>query len=134
MERLTKPKARVNRVTDDRGDYTDQRAVEFAQRLRQTRERQGLKQTQLAAAAGLSAAAISQLENGERRPNFTTLVGLARALSTTPDGLLGVSGKETGEPELKALFRNLEGLSASDVTAVQGFVSYLEQRKSEEDG
>ena len=112
--------------------YTDERAADFARRLRHMRERQGFKQNQLAELAGLSAAAVSQLETGERRPNFGTLVALARALRTTPDALLGVAGEETDEPELKALFRGLEELSESDLTAVRGFVSFLKQRKKSE--
>ncbi len=112
--------------------YTDERAADFARRLRQMRERQRLRQNQLAELAGLSAAAVSQLETRERRPNFGTLVALARALRTTPDALLGVAGEETDEPELKALFRGLEELSQSDVTAVRGFVSFLKQQKKSE--
>ena len=116
-------------MSDPHADYTDERAAAFADRLRTTRERQGLKQSDLAARSGLSPAAISQLETGERRPNFATLVRLARALSTTPDALLGVDGEGSAEPELKALFRKLEGLSSEDVNAVQSFVSYLRQKK-----
>jgi len=110
-------------------DYTSKQAEAFAVRLRQIRERQGFTQSELGARAGLSPAAISQLENGERRPNFGTLVGLSKALGTTPDALLGVADQETDEPELKALFRNLEGLSADDVNAVRGFVEFLKQKK-----
>lgn len=110
-------------------DYTQKRAQEFAIRLRKIRERQNLTQTQLGALANLSPAAISQLESGERKPNFSTLVGLAKALGTTPDALLGVANEETQEPELKTLFRKLEGLSSDDVSAVKGFVEYLKQQK-----
>jgi len=132
MAKLTKPKATVNPVNmTDQSEHTEERALEFAQRLRTTRERQGLKQNELGRRAGLSPAAISQLETGERRPNFATLVSLANALGTTPDALLGVVSQETDEPELKALFRKLEGMSKHDVVAVEGFVSFLKQQKTE---
>lgn len=113
----------------DKKDYTQQRAAEFAQRLRTARERRRLTQAQLGGLAGLSPAAISQLESGERKPNFATLVGLSKALGTTPDALLGVADKETDEPELKALFRKLEGLSSNDVAAVRAYVELLKQQK-----
>lgn len=93
------------------------------------RERQGLSQSELGKRAGLSPAAISQLENGERRPNFTTLVNLSQALRTTPDALLGVTTQETEEPGLKALFRKLEGLSSKDIDAVRSFVAYLKHQR-----
>lgn len=130
--KFTKPKVIVKTVKPDNTRYTEERAAEFAARLRAMRERQGLKQSDLAARSGLSPAAVSQLETGERRPNFATLVSLAKALGSTPDALLGLSGEQTKEPELKALFRKLEGMSKDDVSAVQGFISYLRQKKGEE--
>lgn len=113
-------------------DDTSRLADEFAQRLRTMRERQGLSQSELGKRAGLSPAAISQLENGERRPNFSTLVNLSQALGTTPDALLGVTSHETEEPELKALFRNLEGLSGNDIDAVKSFVAYLKHQRDKQ--
>lgn len=113
-------------------DHTEERARAFAERLRKIRERQGLKQFELAAKAGISAAAVSQLETGDRRPNFATLVSLAQALKVTPDGLLGVVSQSDQDPELRVLFRELEGMSRSDVDAVSGFISYLREKKKDE--
>ncbi len=112
-------------MNDARDGITKKLAEEFAKRLRTARERQGLKQSDLGRAADLSPAAISQLENGERKPNFSTLVRLAQALKTTPDALIGVSGSGTEEPELRALFRNLEGLSQNDLNSVRSFIHFL---------
>src|SRR5690349_12995092 len=80
----------------------DQRAATFAKRVKRTRERQGLNQAQLAEKSGLTAAAISQIEAGERIPAFKTIVELARALKTTPDDLMGVEGAGL-DPSLKEL-------------------------------
>lgn len=112
----------------DPGKYIDDRAAEFAKRLRTIRERKNFTQIDLGTAAGLSPAAISQLESGDRRPNFATLVRLAKALGVTPDTLLGVEGAEAQEPQLRGLFRQLEGMSSGDIAAVRGFISFLEQQ------
>ncbi|MBI4539886.1 MAG: helix-turn-helix transcriptional regulator [Gemmatimonadetes bacterium] len=110
----------------DRNRVTTQAAEEFAKRLRRSRDRQGLTQSQLGEKAGLSAAAVSQLESGERKPNFATIVHLAKALSMTPNAIMGVE-EEGSDPSLRGLFRKLEGFSAEDVEKVKAFVSFLDQ-------
>jgi ribosome-binding protein aMBF1 (putative translation factor) len=55
---------------------------QFAQRIKSTREEQGLSQTDLAAKAGLSVADLSKLERRPRRAlDIPALVRIARALS-----------------------------------------------------
>lgn len=71
-------------------DYIDRYAKRFAQNLRTLRENQQLTQRQLGDQAGLSPAAVSQLEVGQRRPNFVSLLSLVKALGTTPNTLIGV--------------------------------------------
>src|SRR5581483_1594600 len=57
---------------------------QFGTLLRRYREVAGLSQEALAERAGMSARAISYLENGSRRPYPDTLHRLAEALSLTP--------------------------------------------------
>ena len=65
-------------------------------RLAEVRRAKGLSQRQLAQRAGLSESALSLLERGKRRPTYSTLKALAKALEVEPECLLGppVSGHE----------------------------------------
>ena len=58
-------------------------------RIKERRDKLGMTQTQLAKAAKLTPAAISQFESGARKPAFDTLSSLADALKVTTDYLLG---------------------------------------------
>jgi ribosome-binding protein aMBF1 (putative translation factor) len=53
------------------------------------REHRGLSQAQLAGAAGISKAYLSQIENGARRGSVRALSALARALDVPLDALAG---------------------------------------------
>lgn len=106
-------------------------AQQFAERLRKTRDRQGLSQRDLAERSGLTPAAISQLESGQREPTFSTIVRLAAALKTSPNDLMGIGDTEALDPSLRGLFRDAKKLDAEDVKAVRAFVAYLGQKKSE---
>ena len=63
--------------------------------LRVWREFRGLSSTQLATACGVSAAAISQLESGKRRPSVTLLKKLATALHVDLEQLVSNDAEET---------------------------------------
>ncbi len=106
-------------------------AQEFAERLKKTRERQGLTQRELADRSGLTPAAISQLESGQREPTFSTIVRLAVALKTSPNDLMGIGDAESVDPSLRGLFRDAKKLTAEDVEAVRAFVAYLGDKKGE---
>ena len=63
--------------------------VRIGDRIKALRKQQGLTQRKLAqAAAGLSSAAISQIERGDADPNANTLHQIAKALRVTTDFLL----------------------------------------------
>jgi transcriptional regulator with XRE-family HTH domain len=62
-------------------------------RLRVLREERLLTQKDLAVKTGLTVATISRLENGQRRPRFTTLRKLAEALGVTPQVLVNGDGR-----------------------------------------
>lgn len=127
---ITKHETDVNIVNDERQAQVGRQAEELARRLRTIRERKGFTQGDVGKRAGLSAAAISQLESGERRPNFNTLVSLAAALEVTPDSLIGLPTGQGNDPELRGLFRKLEGMTAQDISTVRAFVRFLEEEKA----
>jgi transcriptional regulator with XRE-family HTH domain len=97
---------------------------DFGTRLRTTRVGASLSQTDLAERAGLTPAAISQIEAGERLPAFNTLSRLAAALKTSVGYLLGEQVAEV-PPEMKAMFRDLDDLSPADREKVKGFAAFL---------
>jgi transcriptional regulator with XRE-family HTH domain len=61
--------------------------------LRAIREQRSLSQRDLAAAAGLSVAAIIRLEQGQRHPWPRTAKQLADALGVEPEALYGKAGE-----------------------------------------
>jgi len=105
----------------------DQRAATFAKRVKRTRERQGLNQAQLAEKSGLTPAAISQIEAGDRIPAFRTIIELAKALETTPDDLMGVEGAglDPSLKELSGLFKDLKEMKPKDLEKVKDFARWL---------
>ena len=62
--------------------------VQIGRRVKIARIRRGWTQEKLAEAAGISPTHMSNIETGTTRVSLTTLVRLANALRTTPDGLL----------------------------------------------
>lgn len=68
--------------------------VPFAERLKEARKRQNVKQKEVAAHIQMAAHSYQQYEGGQRRPDFETLVALADYLGVTTDYLLG----RTDEP------------------------------------
>lgn len=58
-------------------------------RLRQSRQRLGLKQIQLADRLGMKCSAISHFESGRRMPSLPNLIILTRALGVSCDFILG---------------------------------------------
>lgn len=60
----------------------------LGQRVRQIREEKGLSQRSLAAACGLSLAALQKIEYGNANPSLDTLIRLRKGLKTTIHKLL----------------------------------------------
>lgn len=60
-------------------------------RLRAERQRQGLSLRTLAAAVGVSASMISQIENGKARPSVSTLYAITSRLGVTMEELFDTS-------------------------------------------
>lgn len=106
-------------------------ALVLAKRVKNTRERQGHNQAKLAELSGLTPAAISQIEAGDRVPAFKTLVVLAKALQTTPNDLMGLGGEAT-DPTLRGLFRDLQDMSSSDLDKVKDFARYIHSQSKGE--
>ena len=62
---------------------------EFGDRLKHRRQELNMTQSDVARAADLTPAAISQFEGKEHKPSFDTLVKLSEVLRVTTDYLIG---------------------------------------------
>ena len=98
----------------------------FGARLRRIREQKQWSQTQLAEKAGLTPAAVSQIESDERQPSFNTLSKLAAALGVSVGYLVGDEAELPAE--LQAFFRDLEKLNSSDVQQLKDFAAFLRNK------
>lgn len=112
-------------------------SLEFNYRLRMARESGGLSQSQLADKAGLTAAAISHFETGQRAPSFENLRKLADALGISVDYLLGrINEQQHGKglaaaPRAQQLFRHAEKLSDESFGALEKMAKALRDQEEE---
>ncbi len=60
-------------------------------RLKEARQRSGMKQNELADLIHVSRQAYSLYERGKRRPGWETMIALSKALNVSTDFLLGLS-------------------------------------------
>ncbi len=96
-------------------------------RLQAGRELRGLSQTALAREAGITAAAVSQFENGHSRPTPATLLKVSYALNLPLGYFARRHGHAAGEAPA-AFFRSLRSTSAAErrrATALVGLVHEL---------
>lgn len=73
----------------------------FKDLLRQLREKSGLTQQQLADKAGLPVGSLRSHEQGQRLPNWRTVVKLARALGVSVEVFSECDEVKDDEPEEK---------------------------------
>lgn len=74
----------------------------FAGRLRELRMAAGLTQQQMAENAGMALRTVTALESGDRKPTWSTVLTLARALGVTCEAFTqepaDVSQRKPGRP------------------------------------
>ena len=102
-------------------------AGSFPARLRETRERRELEQTQLAALAGIPATSISHFEAGRRKPSLVNLGNLAEALEVSIDYLLGRTDNPAAHIDAAA-FRDENLYSEKDRQLLEDFKTLLAKR------
>ncbi|MCZ6708534.1 MAG: helix-turn-helix transcriptional regulator [Chloroflexi bacterium] len=72
--------------------HSDRPLVEaFGRVVRDRRHDAGISQMELALAAGLASSFVSQIENGLRGVSLETIAGLAKALDTSAEDLIGAA-------------------------------------------
>jgi transcriptional regulator with XRE-family HTH domain len=110
--------------------WMKQRLLEgFGKRLTQIRRSQGMTQTELGDAVGVSKRVIAYYEQDDAQPPGAMLVDLARALHVSADELLGLKpSKKQDAPKSGRLLRRLakiELLPPADQRAVLKFLEAL---------
>lgn len=97
---------------------------DFADRLREARERREMTQADLARATGLIPSAIAHFEAGRRKPSFDNIRILAKALGVTSDTLMG-------DCQATTAFRNEERLSNKNREYIQSLIDIMVKEKKE---
>ena len=108
--------------------------MSVANRIKNQRSKLNITQTELAKAAKLTPAAISQFESGARKPSFDALSNLSKALKVTTDYLLGM--KQPGyrnilaDPKVSVMFRGIMDLSEQDKQTMLEFYEFLKTKSA----
>lgn len=107
-------------------------------RITEVRSSKGLTQAQLAEKAGVTPAAISQIEGGHRVPTIPVLHRIASVLDVSIDYLIG----KTDQPELedllqnediKTFYRGFESLDSNQRKVILENIEFLKSRKKEKE-
>lgn len=96
----------------------------FSERLQKIREKRELSQSELARKAGMQPSAIAHFEAGRRKPSFSNIRELSKALSVSTDYLLGTEQAGT------TAFRDEQNLSDKDREYVQGIIDMMVSKKT----
>ena len=86
-------------------------ATSLGSRIREHREKLGLKQIDVAHALQVSAQAVSKWERDENAPDISILIPLAKLLSISTDRLLGYYEMKEDALEATVLFADIAGTS-----------------------
>ncbi len=107
-------------------------------KIKEERQRLGINQAQLAEKAGVTPAAISQIEKGLRTPTMPVLKRIAEVLGVSIDYLSG----NTSRPELhdllqneqvQAFYRGFQSLQPEDKKTILKNIEFLKEKyKSEQ--
>lgn len=102
-------------------------------RITEARKKQGLNQAKLAEKAGITPAAISQIEKGHRIPTIPVLHRIANVLGVSLDYLSGKTDKSELQDllqheELKAFYRGFESLHNDDKKVILKHMEFLKSK------
>ena len=100
-------------------------AAALAERIRTERRYVGLNQADVAAALGISRAAVSALETGRRRVTGLELRRLSELFGVSVDRLAGATSSE--DATTTALFRAAKTLTEDDKQKVLRFAEFLRE-------
>jgi len=102
-------------------------------RITETRENKGLNQAQLAEKAGITPAAVSQIEKGHRVPSLPVLHRIASVLEVSLDYLMGKTDKSEIEDLLQSksiqtFYRGFASLKGEDQEVIKKHIEFLKAK------
>jgi transcriptional regulator with XRE-family HTH domain len=102
--------------------------VGIGQKVKEYREKLGINQSELARRAGLTPAAVWQIENGRRNPNAETLRRLAEELGVSADSLLQGGQSDEESAGARVLTRTFDALDDGDRQLLLDIVKQFRER------
>lgn len=113
---------------------TKDTAIKIGKRVTELRVSLGFSQAKLASDAGITPAAISQIESGHRTPSTPILRNLSKVLRVSTDYLLGDSEqsevKDIVEDEsVQKFFRSFKNLSEGDKNTIEKQIAFLKSQE-----
>jgi transcriptional regulator with XRE-family HTH domain len=105
----------------------------LGKRIAQERDQQGMNQAELAAKAGVTPAAISQIEKGTRIPTIPVLHRIADVLGVSLNYLSGETDSSELQDllqheEIKAFYRGFESLDNEDKKIIKSHIEFLKSK------
>lgn len=102
-------------------------------RITQARDQQGMNQAELAEKAGVTPAAISQIEKGTRIPTIPVLHRIADVLGVSLDYLSGKTARSELQDllqheEVQAFYRGFESLHNNDKEIIKNHIEFLKSK------
>ena len=98
--------------------------MEFCEKLKLLREEEGLSQSALAKALGVSQSAVAQWEAGTRKPTAQAVVAIARMFDTSADFILGLVDEKL------RLVPYYKGLDEKEQTFMQAYSQLSAEKKN----
>ncbi|HIU82221.1 MAG TPA: helix-turn-helix transcriptional regulator [Candidatus Ornithoclostridium faecavium] len=98
--------------------------MEFCEKLKLLREEEGLSQSALAKALGVSQSAVAQWEAGTRKPTAQAVVAIARMFDTSADFILGLVDEKL------RLVPYYKGLDEKEQTFMQAYSQLSVEKKN----
>lgn len=105
----------------------------IANKIIELRDSVNWSQSELARKSGVTGAAISQIEKGDRMPSLIVLRKLAEAFNVSVSELTGDSTSSSND-EAQIFFRkfgDLKNLSEADQKMIQSIISRLQDEKND---
>lgn len=102
----------------------------LCKRITEARKKRQLNQAELASRAGVTPAAISQIEKGLRIPTTPVIHSIARVLGVSIDYLTGKTDKTElqdllQDDQVKAFFRGFKSLKEPDKELIRKQIEFL---------
>lgn len=119
----------INIYACNRGVIMTKLSTKLGQRIKEIRERQNIKQIELAETIEMEPSNLSKLENGNQLPNEKNLEKIAKALNVDIKELFDFGHIKTSEELLEVIISALKTYTKSELEFVYKFIVGLKEYK-----